>query len=110
MSYQDQLRGFKYHRCMLVGPFSCIKKMNSGQRESELATFDENRLPVGMLNPKRDKKIKGTYRGGRRVDTCDHGLSKTSLRVRTSYELGERVKVMIEKENEKVYVRVLMTM
>ena len=32
-------------------------------RERELATFDENRRAVGMLNPMRD--IEGTYRGGK---------------------------------------------
>ena len=37
------------------GTFSCIKKMTSGARERELATFDENRRAVGMLNPMRDK-------------------------------------------------------
>ena len=31
------------------------KKMVSGKRESELATFDENRRAVGMLYPMRDK-------------------------------------------------------
>ena len=31
-------------------------------RERELATVDENRRAVGMLNPMRDK-IEGTYRG-----------------------------------------------
>ena len=49
-------------------------------RERELATVDENRRAVGMLNPMRDK-IEGTYRGGR-DDTCDHGLSRRSLRVK----------------------------
>ena len=32
-------------------------------RERELATFDENRRAVGMLNPTRDKS-EDTYRGG----------------------------------------------
>ena len=39
--------------------FSCIKKMISGKhtaRERELATFDDYRRAVGMLNPVRDKK------------------------------------------------------
>ena len=34
-----------------------------------------------MLNPMRDKN-EGTYRGERRDDTCDHGLSRRSLRVK----------------------------
>ena len=37
--------------------------MISEARERELATFDENRRAVGMLNPMRDKN-EGTYRGG----------------------------------------------
>ena len=32
-------------------------------REHELATFDENRRSLGMLNPMCDKN-EGTYRGG----------------------------------------------
>ena len=43
--------------------FSCIKNYQRKARERELATFDENRRAVGMLNPTRDK-IEGTYRGG----------------------------------------------
>ena len=39
--------------------------------------------------------------GGRRDDTCDHGLSRRSLRVKTSYELGWKIKVMIEKNKNK---------
>ena len=34
-----------------------------------------------MLNPMRDKN-KGMYREGRRGDTCDHGLSRSSLGVK----------------------------
>ena len=40
-----------------------IKTLINGKRESELATFDENRRAVGLLNPMRDK-IEGTHRGG----------------------------------------------
>ena len=50
-----------------------------------------------MLNPLRDKKIRHDVPGGRRVDTCDHGLSRSTLRVKTSYELGWKVKVIIIK-------------
>ena len=35
-------------------------------RERELATFDEDRQAVGMLNPMRDKN-EGTYWGGERT-------------------------------------------
>ena len=50
--------------------------------ERELATFDENRRAVGMMNPMRDKN-EGTYRGGEgTTPTCDHGLSRRSLRVK----------------------------
>ena len=46
----------------LVGTFSCIKIDEQKARERELATFDENRRAVGMLNPMCDKN-EGTYRG-----------------------------------------------
>ena len=32
--------------------------------------------------------------GVRRDDTSDHGLSRTSLRIKTSYELSWKVKVI----------------
>ena len=48
--------------------FSCKKEIDWRKaRERELATFDENRRAVGMLNPMRDKKIKartGGEKGG----------------------------------------------
>ena len=42
------------------------------------AKLDENRRPAGMLNPVRDEidENEDTYRGERRGDTCDHGLSR----------------------------------
>ena len=46
-----------------VGTFSCIKIDLQKARERELATFDDNRRAVGMLNPMRDKS-EITYRGG----------------------------------------------
>ena len=47
-----------------------------------------------MLNPMRDKSWRHVP-GGRRDDTCDHGLSRRSLRVnKTSYELSWKVKVI----------------
>ena len=49
---------------ILVGTFSCIKIDQRKARGRELATFDENRRAVGMLNPMRDKN-EGTYRGGK---------------------------------------------
>ena len=60
-----------------------IKTLINGKRESELATFDENRRAVGLLNPMRDKNIKMKARagGGERDDTCDHGLSRRWLSV-----------------------------
>ena len=61
-------------------------------------TFDGNRRAVGMLNPMRDKKLRHVP-GGRRDDTCDHGLlSRRSLGYKTSYELGWKVKVMKKKK------------
>ena len=46
-----------------------------------------------MLNPMRDRK-KGPYPGGRRDDTCDHGLSRRSLRVKPLTNLDWIVKVI----------------
>ena len=34
-------------------------------------------------------------------DTCEHGLSRRSLRVETSYEFSWKVKVMIKKKRRK---------
>ena len=48
---------------ILVGTFSCIKIDQRKARQRELATFDENRRAVGMLNPLRDEN-EGTYPGG----------------------------------------------
>ena len=49
---------------VLVGVSLLHKKVDCGKaRERELATFDENRRAVGMLNPVRDEN-EGTYRGG----------------------------------------------
>ena len=63
-AYQDQFVGSSLSECMLVGIFSCIKKMFGGQpRERELATFDENQRAMGMLKPTRDKKIKARSGG-----------------------------------------------
>ena len=39
--------------------------------------------------------------GGERDDACDHGLSRRSLRVKTSYELSWKVKVMIKKRKKE---------
>ena len=47
---------------VLVGTFSCIEIDKRKARERELATFDENRRAMGMLNPMRDKN-EGMYRG-----------------------------------------------
>ena len=56
-AYQDQFRGFKYHRVHARRDFFLLKKIDWRKaRERELATFDENRRAVGMLNPMRDKK------------------------------------------------------
>ena len=48
---------------IVVGTFSCIKNDKRKARERALATIDENRRAVGMLNRMRDKS-EGTYRGG----------------------------------------------
>ena len=43
--------------------------------------------------------------GGRRVETCDHGLSRRSSRVKgkSSYELGWKVEVMISVDLNDTY-------
>ena len=48
---------------MLVRSFSCMKIVWRIARERDLATFDENRRAVEMLNPTRDKN-QGTLTGG----------------------------------------------
>ena len=75
--------GSSLTECIIVRMFSSIlaKIDERKARKSELATFDENRRAVGMLNPMRDKKNESTCGGGRRDDTCDHGLSIRPLRV-----------------------------
>ena len=56
-AYQYQFRGFKSHRVHGRGCVLQTKKCFSrNARELELATLDENRPAVGMLNPVRDKK------------------------------------------------------
>ena len=50
------------------------------------------------MNPTREK-IQGKYRGGGRgEETCDRGLSRTPLMVKTSAELSREVKVMADKK------------
>ena len=74
-----------------VSPSTCSLVAFSGKkelvwrkaRERELATFDDNRRAMGMLNPMKKKK---RVPGGRRVDTCDHGFSTSSSRVKTSHD------------------------
>ena len=76
-------RGFESHRVHTRKDFFSIKIDQRKARERELliATFDESRRAVGTLNSTRGKH-EGTYRGGRRDDTCDHGFSRRSPRVK----------------------------
>ena len=76
--------------CILVNTCFSVKIDWRKARERELATFDDNRRAMGMLKRVRDKN-EGTYRGGRGDGTCDHGLSKTSLRVELRSVPLERV-------------------
>ena len=46
-----------------VGTFCCAQIDSRKARKRELATFDESRREVGMLNPMRDK-TEGACRGG----------------------------------------------
>ena len=54
------------------GLFLALKDDSRKARERELATFDENR------RAKKERYVPG----GRRVDTCEHGLSRGLLRVK----------------------------
>ena len=77
--------GSSLAECILVrGDFFLHKKMISGKRESlsYVAIFDENRRAVGMnAEPYARRKCRHAP-GGRRDDTCDHGLSRRTLRVK----------------------------
>lgn len=78
----NQFGGFNYHGVhILVGTFSRTKNDKRKARERECETFDENRLPVGILHPMCDKN-KGTYRRGRDDTSFNHCLSIRSLRVK----------------------------
>ena len=95
---QDQFRGFKSHRVHARRVFFSLKNIDLRKApERELATFDQNRLAVGILNPKRDERYRHIP-GGRRHDTCDHGLSRRALRVQTSDQLGLKVNVMTKNK------------
>ena len=65
-AYQDQFLGFKSHRVHARRDFFLNEEIDERKaRERVLATHSmKDRRAVGMLNPMRDKKIKGTYRGG----------------------------------------------
>ena len=52
-----------------------------------------------MLNPMRDKTLRRVLKG-KRDDTCDHGLSGRSLRVKSSHELGWKVQMT----KKKIYI------
>ena len=69
------------------GIFLALKKYLRKRKaqERELATFDENRRAVGMLNPMHDKN-EGTAPGGIGDDTSDYGLQKIA-EGQTSYVL-----------------------
>ena len=60
--------GSSLTECMVVETVSCKKRKNDwlGKRESVsyVATFNENRRALGMLNPMRDYKIKARTGGG----------------------------------------------
>ena len=92
--HQDQLLEFKSHRvharrCLFLHKKTEIPWWKA--RERELATFDGNSRAMGKLNPMRDKKERPVP-GGRRVDACGHGLSRSPLTVKhpTSYRMERR--------------------
>ena len=59
-----------------VGTFLVHKFDSRKARKRELATFDESRRAVRMLNRMRDKNWRHVP-GGRRDDTWDHSLSRS---------------------------------
>ena len=58
-------------------------------RERELATFDENRRAVVMLNPMGDK-IKGTYRGGEGTTPLTTVCPEDRRGYKTSYDRARK--------------------
>ena len=62
-SWKERLNVKNTHSYKFADTFSCARIDSRKARERELATFDENRQAVGMLNPMRGK-TEGTYRGG----------------------------------------------
>ena len=54
--------------------FLCTNWLLRKARERELATLDEKSTSSGIAEPLRAKKTEGKNRGGKRDDTCDHGL------------------------------------
>ena len=88
--------------CILVGIVSRIKNDQRKSRERELATFDENRRAAGMLNePYARKKVRHVP-GERRDSTCDHGLSRRSLR-----ENLPRVKLESKSDDKSTNIYIL---
>ena len=81
-------------RIKFVGTFSCAQIDLRKVRQRELATNKQsmkNRRAVALLNPMRDKNRRQEL-GGRKDDTCDHGLSR-------SWEVN-----VCEKKKKKVRV------
>ena len=71
-------------------------------RERELATFDENRRAVGMLNPMRDKNVKMKARtGGKKGRHLSPRLVQKIAEGKTSYELTWKVKSDIYYKKKK---------
>ena len=62
--------------------------------ERELTQFVASLRAVGMMNPLSDKDERLHPGGGGGEGTCDHGLSRRSLRVKRSYALSREVKVI----------------
>ena len=62
------------HSYIFVGTFSRAQIDLRKAREREIATFDG---AVGLLEPYVRDKNSRQEPGGRRDDTCDHGLSRS---------------------------------
>ena len=68
-----------------------MHKLTCGKRESVSKQHSmKNRRAAGLLNPMRDKNGRQEP-GGRRDDTCDHGLSSRSWKVNVCEEEKKKV-------------------
>ena len=83
----------------IVGVFSCAQIDSRRARERELATFDEPRRAVGMLNPMRDKNWRYVP-GGRRDDIWNHRLPR-SLKVKLRRKIKRKISMLLSDNGQQ---------